>query len=442
MEYPTYIAIYKFLSEGMYPLDCDDPVVRKRIRNQARRYVALDGRLFRRRQDSQPGPEVLHSRNVDEVISQVHSEGHFGINNTWRRLRLQYDGHQMFEKVREFVQQCDTCQKRARRSKLRKEEAHPIPTPSRPFYMVGCDAVGPVLPSKRGNRYILVAIDYLTRWPVAAAVPDITEETTSRFLFECIVKDFGVPSYLLTDRGSNFLADHVEHFLRTIGCRHLATTAYRPQVNGLCERMNQTLVQALSKIVRDRGEKSDWDDSLAAAVLAVRTMPNEATRFSPSMLLYGYEMRTPATWPAPRRDYIEGRLEEEVLSRIRVITGIEEEQRVLAKARTAERQAQRKQRYDVAVYPERHEVGEEVLLLDPAKTTKFSDTWLGPYTVVKVNHNGTYWLAGPRGRRLDGAVNGDRLRRYQSRGTLVPAVGRGRWSDDTRSWIEPRRIAR
>lgn len=71
--------------------------------------------------------------------------------------------------------------------------------------MVGCDAVGPTLnPTKRGNRYLLVAVDYLTKGPIARAVPRIDEETTAKFMFEEIIEKYGVPNYLLTDRGSNF----------------------------------------------------------------------------------------------------------------------------------------------------------------------------------------------------------------------------------------------
>ncbi|KAG0182566.1 hypothetical protein DFQ28_001965, partial [Apophysomyces sp. BC1034] len=78
-------------------------------------------------------------------------------------------------------------------------------------------------------------------------------------------------------------------------------TAYRPQT--------------LAKIVRDKDKRDVWDECLAAAVLAVRMMPNEATRHTPAMLLYGYELRTLAMWPAPRQDFVIGELKDEVASR-------------------------------------------------------------------------------------------------------------------------------
>ncbi|KAL0085988.1 hypothetical protein F4703DRAFT_1793655 [Phycomyces blakesleeanus] len=79
---------------------------------------------------------------------------------------------------------------RAKQAQIKQEEVHPILSPTHPFYMVGCNTIGPVIQSKKGNQYILVTVDYLTCWPVMVAVPNINEKTTANFLFQCLVKDF------------------------------------------------------------------------------------------------------------------------------------------------------------------------------------------------------------------------------------------------------------
>lgn len=296
MEYPRYLALYYYITEKRYPLNVDESTKRK-LRYQAKRFEAYRGKLYRSSDDPQFfGPEVLHEGNVDEVIAQVHNEGHFGETNTSRRIRENFWCPSLSQRVKEFVKSCQTCQFRQRVPRRRYAQAHPITTPSRPFFMIGCDAVGPTQePTKHGNRYLLVAVDYLTRWPVAAAVPNINEETTADFLFHQVVKMYGVPSYILTDRGSNFTSGYVREFLRDMGCRHVTTTAYRPQSNGLCERLNQTLTQTIAKIAREEDKTDHWDEYVDMALLAIRTMPNESTKYSPSMLLFGYELRTPAT---------------------------------------------------------------------------------------------------------------------------------------------------
>lgn len=437
MDYAHYLALYYLITEGSYPRDMHDNKLKRRLRNKATRYLPYRGRLFIKNKDGSYGQEVLHSGNVMDVIAKVHKEGHMGINNTWRRMRLQYEGYQLYDRVREYVEACEQCQLRARRRHVRQEESHPIPTPTRPFYMIGCDAVGPINPpSKNGNRYLLVAVDYLTRWPVVAAVPNINEQITAAFLFNCIVKDFGVPSYILTDRGANFKSDYVHTFLKWMGCKPLTTTAFRPQVNGLCERMNQTIVEVLSKICQDQDMLDRWDECLTHAILAIRSTPNDATRYSPAMLLYGYDIRTPATWPEPRQDFVEGELADEVVSRIKVIDSIMQQHREVSRQRTQRKQQSRKQRYDDKVVQKRFAIGDQVLMLDKHKPHKLANRWIGPMIVVRVNNHGTYWLQGPGGKRLDGAVNGDMLKAWRSRDNLIPDVVAQRADRQLHAYIE------
>ncbi|GAN11548.1 hypothetical protein MAM1_0684d11116 [Mucor ambiguus] len=79
--------------------------------------------------------------------------------------------------------------------------------------------------------------------------------------------------------------------------------------------MNGTLVQALSKTVRDQCENvKDWDTKLPAVLTALRTMKSEGTVYTPGKLLYGYDIRTPGNWSAPRMDYIEGEYSDDVVS--------------------------------------------------------------------------------------------------------------------------------
>ena len=73
--------------------------------------------------------------------------------------------------------------------------------------------------------------------------------------------------------------------------RHITTTAYHPQANGLVERANQTLKNTISKAVSQYG--GDWDLYLPSALFAIRTMRQDSTRFTPFELLYGCDARQP-----------------------------------------------------------------------------------------------------------------------------------------------------
>lgn len=436
MEYPLYLALFHHVTRGVYPRDSTEAVKRK-IRFHSRKYTAHRGVLYEKLDEAgdNHGLELLHEGNAGDIIRTIHAEGHQGINNTWRRVCLNYTGPRLFERVRSIVQECATCQFRSRPQRNRYEPNRPIPTPAQPFHMVGCDAVGPIKQPNKADKYILVAIDYLTRWPMAAVVDHIDEKTTAEFLFNHIVMQYGVPSYLLTDRGSNFKAFYVEEFLKGLGCRHLTTTAYRPQTNGMCERLNQTLVQTIAKMARDEDARDSWEDYLGPALLAIRTMPNEGTKYSPSMLLFGYELRTPATWPSPRRDYVEGEIEEEIISRCKTIQHLSDTLREQARENAQRRKLQDKQRYDRNVGERRKfKIGEQVLMKDKGPKGKFDDRWLGPMVVTRVNGNGTYYLQGPNARRLEGAVHSDMLRPFHCHREMLPDVIRAA-DQQFRAWI-------
>lgn len=438
MDYPLYITLTKLLEDGTYPLDCDEKF-KKKLDRMAKGYEIKYNKLYKKSTLERGDPlEVLHQGNIEETLNQIHKEGHFGINNTWYKAKIQYYAPKMFKHVSDVVKFCESCQFRKKKPARRVVVSKPITTPARPFYMVGIDYVGPVVESNRGNKGILVCVDYLTRWPIARAVPNVNEETTAKFIMEEIVAVYGVPQYMLSDRGSNFLSRYVESFLKQIHCKHLTTSAFRPNTNGLVERTNGTLVQALSKICRDENKDvKDWDLKLPAALMALRTMKNEATNYSPGKLLYGYDIRTPGNWAAPREDYEEGNYAGEINRRIKEIDTYLEAYRQKAREDSNEAKKKMKKRYDETVkFRKLFKVGEQVLMKDQYPENKFADRWIGPMTVTRVNQSGTYHLVGPNSRRLEGAVNGDQLIPYHLKNKMVPDVQQKRKEGLFMAWLE------
>lgn len=164
MEYPKFLALYYYLDRKQYPRGATESD-KRRIRDQARKYKACNGSIFRKTEvEGELGPELLHEGNVNDLVSKIHAEGHFGYRNTWAKVQLRYTAPKLAAKVKEIVKTCRTCQLRKKKPHIRTAPAQPIPVPSQPFYMLGCDAVGPTQDATaRGNRYLLVAVDYLTR---------------------------------------------------------------------------------------------------------------------------------------------------------------------------------------------------------------------------------------------------------------------------------------
>ena len=100
-----------------------------------------------------------------------------------------------------------------------KSPLQPIPVGG-PFHRVGVDVLQLPL-TEKGNRYVVVFMDYLTKWPEAFAVPDQKAETISRLLVEEIVCQHGIPEELLLDRGTNFLSSLLQEVCKLLEVKKL-----------------------------------------------------------------------------------------------------------------------------------------------------------------------------------------------------------------------------
>ena len=175
--------------------------------------------------------------------------------------------------VQWWCQGCLTCSSRhvgrAERSPLM-----PIPVAG-PFDCVGVDIIQ--FPcSYDGNKYAVIFVDYLTKWPEAFAIPDQTAETIARIFVEEIISRHGVPGKLLSDRGANFLSGLLQEVYHLMGIKKLNTSAYHPQTDSLVERFNRTLTDMLAKTVDRSGR--NWDRRLPYVLYAYRTCIQESTQ--------------------------------------------------------------------------------------------------------------------------------------------------------------------
>src|ERR1043165_3214952 len=116
----------------------------------------------------------------------------------------------------------------------------------------------------QNNRYIIVATDYLTCWPEAKTVPDAGAKTLAKFIFEEIICRHGVPKMILSDNGKNFISETVRILCEKFLIKHIFSSPYHLQTNGMVERLNRTLCESLAKVKRT----DDWDLHIPAVLLA------------------------------------------------------------------------------------------------------------------------------------------------------------------------------
>src|SRR5215216_5972600 len=190
----------------------------------------------------------------------------------------------MYDDVRKYVQSYDECQKRG--INKRTEPLHPIKV-GKPFDRVGMDIVGPLPITKQEIKYIVVIIDYLTKWSEVKALPNAKAASVVPFFYEDIICYHGYLKKLLTDRETHFINEMLDSLCKELGVKHMLTTAYHSQTNGLVERFNRTLCETLAKFANEN--KNDWNTFVPFTLFAYRTKRHNTTRHEPFYLTYGRE---------------------------------------------------------------------------------------------------------------------------------------------------------
>ncbi|GJV42999.1 reverse transcriptase domain-containing protein [Tanacetum coccineum] len=127
--------------------------------------------------------------------------------------------------------------------------------------------MGP-FPSSRGNKYILVGVDYLSKWVKAKALPTNDARVVCKFLKSLFAR-FGTPRAIISDRGMHFCNDQFSKVMLKYGVTHRLATAYHPQTSRQVEVSNRGLKRILERTVDEN--RASWSDKLDDALWAFRT---------------------------------------------------------------------------------------------------------------------------------------------------------------------------
>ncbi|CAG8518449.1 14123_t:CDS:2 [Cetraspora pellucida] len=220
----------------------------KKLKAQARYYLVREETLYRKNKRNPEQPlRVLRKDQVKLVLEAMHEHlvsGHFGERATIEKVRGKYYWNQIVTDVREFVRSCKACQLRGKPSFREALNSMKI---TQPFDRVGLDVVRPLPLTKKGNRYLVVAVEYLLKWPEVRALPDCSAESVAAFLLEDIVTRHGCPREILSDQGSHFCNKVIDLVCPKAGIKHKLSSTYHSQTNRLVERFNRTICEALAK---------------------------------------------------------------------------------------------------------------------------------------------------------------------------------------------------
>ncbi|GJW72425.1 reverse transcriptase domain-containing protein [Tanacetum coccineum] len=234
----------------------------------------------------------VHGQEAIDILKACHNGptgGHHGPNYTAKKV---FDSGfywpTIYRDAHDLVKSCDSCQRHGKISQKDEMPQNAIQV-CEIFDVWGIDFMGP-FPSSRGNKYILVAVDYLSKWVEAKALPTNDARVVVKILKSLFAR-FGTPRAIISDRGTHFCNDQFAKVMLKYGVTHRLATAYHPQTSGQVEVSNRGLKRILERTVGEN--RASWSDKLDDALWAFRTAFKTPIGCTPYKLVYGKACHLP-----------------------------------------------------------------------------------------------------------------------------------------------------
>jgi hypothetical protein len=272
------------------------------------------------------------------------------------------------------------------------------------------DLLGPLPPAQGNLKYVIVAVEYFSKWIEAKPLATITLATVQKFNWQNIVCRFGVPKAITVDNGTQFDAETFKDFCDRIGTKIHFASVRHPESNGLVERANGIIMIGIMKLIFNQ-PRGKWPDELIKVVWSHNTTVSRSTSFTPFKHLFGDEAIT---------------LEEAKTGSVRTTASTEDEANSQITKDTIERtrlqaiehinkyQAEILKWHDRKVRLKNIKPGHLVLqrVANPDTVGKLQLNWEGPFLVVSSSRPGSYRLKDMDDNDIPRSWNADELRRY------------------------------
>jgi hypothetical protein len=376
---------------------------RVKCRSELTNFSVKSNQLFRILDDKISTAKYVPSAGRQGLMESFHvGLGHLKFDSIEELFKLRYWWPSWKNELKAFIRHCPQCQLDAPVSQT-DSVVRPVPPVGLPFERWGIDFIQDLPETNSGNRHIITAIDYATRWVVAKAVPERTSAEMVKFLYEEILMNYGCPYEIFSDRASALLSESLNNFMELQTIRHKSTSPYHPKTNGMVERMHAMMGHSITTLSNAQPDR--WDEFLPQTLFSIRVRNHAVTKKSPFFLLYGVNPRIPGDTEPPR-EFMTPWTEETMRDFETRNFDTLQQARGLAYLRSVKQaEEMRKRHREVEDSPDFYFKINDWVKLKKHNANKFEFSWKGPYYVVDVGFPGTYWLMDPNGRRLDSVVN-------------------------------------
>jgi len=295
---PDFYHIINYLLYGTLPTD--DKIARKTLL-LSDYYVISDGRLFhlmtsrRKTNKMQEGlmkqlciPKEMRTKTLDKFHSQLM---HAGSEKMYLTMRTKIYWPNMYNEVREFVANCETCYKVKANTHVKKAKIQIREIPKTVFHTIHIDHLKMAVPNAMHQyNYVLIIIDELSLQIELIPTKTTSASECANALIDNWFCRYGVPTVLISDRHKAFTGALTQCLLKLCGIKHLLISPRNPRSNGICEQVNSRIINGIKIHCANNG---NWPKLLPVIAAAYRAAVTPNRQYSPFHILYGFDMRLP-----------------------------------------------------------------------------------------------------------------------------------------------------
>ena len=320
-------------------------------------------------------PKKLRRQILESLHSSDMGGAHLGFLKTLIKVKSRFTWPHLESSVKRFVENCESCQLVKSSNQPKTGLLQPIISGS-PFKTCGLDSFGPLTPSKKGHRYVVLLIDLHSKYMEAKPLRNVKAPAIADWIANEVIMRHGLIENILTDNGKNFCSKLMEGVFKVTGSNHLKTTPYHPQSNGEVEKAVHTVKTMITHYVRSN--LTNWHEFLPKVVFSYNISFHKVIKFSPFQVIFGRQARLPIDFQYKLNDTLRfcGNYREQF-----------DELNELIEMRIKDEKNNQKLNYDYERRDDEFEIGDLVSLRTPRREVGLSTAFLtqrtGPYRITR-----------------------------------------------------------